>query len=146
MLQEIYISLQIALAQLQIELNKKELTKELTIEKELIDKEITMEEKYLDKLINCESQGNETAVNLEDAKINKLPSFGILQFSPYTLLNAAKRYGLVPQSFTLKEILAMRFNSSFQKEVARKLLADGGWAHWRTCSKRIGLDKIAFNY
>ena len=134
MLNETLISLSIVLAQLQDELQNR---------KQPIE---SVEEKALNKLIKCESNFVETAVNYEDAKTNKLPSFGILQFSPYTLLNAAKRYNLVPLSFTLKEILAMRFNSSFQKEVARNLLADGEWRHWKTCSIKTGMNLIAFNY
>ncbi len=127
-MQELLISLSLALSQLSIELEKRETN--------------SIEEKYLDKLIQCESGGKVDAVNRADAKITGFNSYGILQFQPYTLLNAGKKYGLLPPEFTLKEIMAMRFNSSFQKEVARNLLEDGEWRHWKKCGKKIGLNKV----
>lgn len=76
------------------------------------------------KLIDCESQLNKKVIGDHGA------SHGILQFKEATFLKFQKIYGVEGKWPDPKPEI----------EIAVKMLRDGGWRHWFTCSKRVGLD------
>jgi len=113
--------------QLQIQELKAKMYKEKKIEQDM------------EKLISCESGGNENAINHEDTKINGAPSKGILQFSPLTFLQKGKEYGFFPPDLLIQEANLLIWNPELQKEIARKMLANGHYFHWKNCAKILAI-------
>ena len=69
-------------------------------------------------------------------------SFGYLQFKLGTFLGFGKKYQILPEEITQREALLLIYNENIQTEIAREMLADGLWYHWKNCGIRIGLNKL----
>lgn len=83
---------------------------------------------FLDKLAECESGGNPKALNPHDYGSR---SVGLYQFKDGTFAAYSKAY-------KLNNVPADIWNPEKQKELARLMLLDGGWKHWKNCSVKIG--------
>ena len=91
------------------------------------------QEAWLAKLEQCES-GGRTTVKVLDT--NGKYSYGRYQFQAQTWLSYGKQYGLVASSTNQVEPLI--FDGELQKQIAHKMLADGGRDHWFNCSRPLG--------
>lgn len=99
-------------------------------------------ETFLDKLAECESQGNDYAKVLDT---NSKYSYGRYQFQRQTWEMALAKYNLAPQAEPA-EYINLIFDGELQRKAAELMLKEkDGWKHWTVCSKRIGVDKLAFN-
>ena len=87
----------------------------------------------------CESQGDPTAVNWEDAEITGYPSRGVFQFQPFTFLEFAKKYKVIPQDAkpSLKELQRMIETPIYSRAVAHGMIKDGlVEQHWKICYRK----------
>ena len=55
-------------------------------------------------------------------------SYGLLMFQMKTWLFYGKKFGATRENI---------YDGELQRKVARKILDDGGWRHWWTCSKAV---------
>ena len=98
--------------------------------------------RVMDDLINCESGGLETALNPSDTDF--LPSFGILQFRPETLLSQGVKYGILSKDTELADVRNRIYEGGLQVNVALKMVEKGMnsrvfWAsQFPGCSRRYG--------
>lgn len=79
----------------------------------------------LEYLAMCESSNRPEVINPNDSGS---PSYGLLQFKTDTWTWATKRYGY--EDFKI-------MNGEHQKIVARAMLKEGRWKHWRNCLNKI---------
>ncbi len=99
-------------------------------------------EKILSQLIKCESGGNPRAIGLDR---NGAANRGVLQFKPRTLHKFAVRYGFLPKTVKLSEVMARIHDPDLQIKTAREMIKRNGHRKkfWKTqfpgCSKRMGL-------
>ena len=91
---------------------------------------------YLDKLEVAESNGS-TTIRILDT--NHKFSTGCLQFQDETFLTQGKKYGLVATS--TKEAEPLIYNCELQKQLAHKMLLDGGESHWLNSVRKLQLGK-----
>lgn len=91
----------------------------------------------LAKLAYCESRNNPLAVG--DGGLAR----GTLQFHENTFVGFAVKYGLYPYA-EKEEIKNFYLDSEEQVRLAKLILTreNEGWRHWKTCSEKIGLDKM----
>lgn len=76
----------------------------------------------IERLILCESRGNEKAIG-DNGK-----AFGILQFHQGTFDKFGSLYNLCHDNI---------WNPNQQREIAKKMLENGGWKHWTNCYLKI---------
>lgn len=92
-----------------------------------------LQEEWLSKLEQCESSGSTTIKVLD---VNNKYSYGRFQFQSQTFLGYGKEYGLIATSTTKAEPLI--YDGELQKQIAHRILLDGGEKHWFNCYNKIG--------
>jgi len=92
-----------------------------------------LQEEWLSKLEQCESSGSTTIKVLD---VNNKYSYGRFQFQSQTFLGYGKEYGLIATSTTKAEPLI--YDGELQKQIAHRILLDGGEKHWYNCYNKIG--------
>ena len=85
----------------------------------------------LSKLAECESGGRRT-VKVVD--VNSKLSYGTYQFQSATFHAFGEKYGL-PHTDIMSR--------SEQTAIAKRMIENGLWTHWRNCGLKIGLDKLS---
>lgn len=93
----------------------------------------SVQEEWLAKLEKCESSGS-TTVRILDT--NGKYSTGRYQFQDLTFLSYGKKFGLI--ATTTEEATPLIFDGELQKQIAHKMLLEGGEGHWFNCSKKLG--------
>lgn len=93
---------------------------------------------FVDRLAMCESENRE---NIKTLDSNNKYSYGIVQFQEDTWKNALRKYGYFPEAED-SELMNHIYDGKLQKEVAKKMIQDGGWRHWKNCATKIGIDKF----
>ncbi len=93
---------------------------------------------FVDRLAMCESENRE---NIKILDSNDKYSYGIVQFQEDTWKNALRKYGYFPEAED-SELINHIYDGELQKEVAKKMIQDGGWKHWKNCAIKIGIDKF----
>ena len=90
------------------------------------------QEQWLSKLEDCESSGS-TTIKILDSN-NKF-SYGRYMFQAETFYGQGVKYGLVPTS--TNKVEPSIYDGELQKQIAHKMLLDGGEANWYNCVFKI---------
>jgi len=93
---------------------------------------------WLEKLAKCES-GDRWDIRVWDTGSY---SFGGLQFKLKTFWHYGVEYGILPKDLPLEEAENRIYEKETQEAIAKKMVADGLWYHWKKCGLLIGLNKI----
>jgi len=88
----------------------------------------------LDQLAWCESRNNPQAVNWNDGGS---PSYGLFQFKEGTWKGYIRGYKLFRHAED-HELMNLIMDGPTQRIVARRMLQDGLYYHWKVCSTRYG--------
>ena len=98
-------------------------------------------EPYLDALAMCESN-NRQGFRVVDT--NGYYSYSAYQFQMSTWMAEARAAELFPEAEE-EDYVNLIWGRTDQRNVAKVMLEDNpnNWTHWRTCSKKIGLDDWA---
>lgn len=102
-------------------------------------KEVVLEY-FVEELAKCESGQDPLVVNPHDGGS---PSYGYVQFKELTWVNQIRFYKMLSNAED-KELMNFIHDKDVQIELAKNMLRDGKWEHWRNCAKRIGLDKFVY--
>lgn len=87
---------------------------------------------YIDLLATCESGQIPDRVHLNDGKKGS-HSYGWIQFKIDTFNEMGEKYRLPHDDI---------MSPAQQIPIAKEMLKDGLWRHWRICGEKIGLDKL----
>ena len=98
-------------------------------------------EKVLAQLAYCESSNNPKAYRADDGGS---PSIGLYQFKQKTWDWAVKRYHIDFRLATSTKLIPVIdiWNPEYQRMVAREMLKEKRFSHWRTCSRKLGLERF----
>lgn len=102
-----------------------------------IQEEQRQEQELADFILECESRGNPMARSKPEHK-DGTPSFGLYQFHFKTFQVYAEKYLILPKAtkLTYQETIPYLYNPRYNSAVARAMLADGLYSHWKNCSDR----------
>ena len=99
---------------------------------------VAAEKDYLDErldlLAKCESTNNPKAVNWNDAGS---PSYGLYQFKEGTWKAYMRLYNVAGHAED-HELMNFIYDGETQRKLARAMLQDGLYYHWKACSTRYG--------
>lgn len=91
------------------------------------------------KLSVCESGNNPNKTNWYD---NGSPSYGLFQFKEKTWIEQIRKYNMFPNTED-KELINLIYDRNTQETLTMlMLIEENGWLHWKSCAKKVGLDKI----
>lgn len=87
----------------------------------------------------CENSGKWDNTRILD--VNGKYSYGGLQFQLETFMRFGKKYEILPDWLTEKEVIKeeLIYDRDLQIAIASKMLADGLWYHWKKCLKTISI-------
>lgn len=90
---------------------------------------------WIEELHLCENRNNVEKV----LDSNNRYSYGAYMFQLDTFYGFGKQYGFFPAEFTKEEARLMIHIPSLQKAIAKEMLNDGLWRHWKHCAEKISV-------